>query len=61
MCNWMDVVSAGEEERLPSAWVSAPRQKKESQGELCPRKGCERGEGVEGLILLLLLSLWVLT
>lgn len=57
----MDIVGAGGEERLPEAWVDAPLQEKESQGKLCPRKDCQRGEGVEGQILILLLSLWVLT
>lgn len=57
----MDVVSTGEEERLPAAWVSAHHWENESQGELCPRKDCRKDEGVEGLTLLLLLSLWVLT
>lgn len=46
---------------MPAAWVCASLQEKESQDELCPSKDCKRDEGVEGLILILLLSLWVLT
>lgn len=61
VCNWMDVVSAGEEQRLAAAWGSVPLQEKDSQGELCCRKDCKSDEGVKGLILLLLPLLWVLT
>lgn len=46
VCNWRDVVSAGEEERLQQLSAALPEE--ESQGELSPGKDYSRGGGESG-------------
>lgn len=57
---WMGFVLGSRRDSEHPGFVF-PSRTKQSQGALCTCKDCKRSEGVKGMILLLLLSLWVPT